>query len=51
MGHGRWVWPKHIIHDKVLREYILEKGLILLQNLEKARTWEARVPDFNPQTL
>ncbi|KAJ7667711.1 Endonuclease/exonuclease/phosphatase, partial [Mycena polygramma] len=51
MGHGRWVWPDHIIRDKTLTNYIHEKGLILHENLEKTKTWEARVPEFNPQTL
>jgi hypothetical protein len=51
MGHGRWVWPTHIIRDKTLTKYIHEKGLILQRNLEKSLTLEPRMPDFNPQTL
>jgi exonuclease III len=29
-GPGRWVWPKFIMSDKVLKEYIQTEGLKLL---------------------
>ncbi|KAK7016021.1 DNase I-like protein [Favolaschia claudopus] len=51
MGRGRWTWPKHLNEDPILTRYIDEKGKIYEENLEKAKVWEARAPDFNPQNL
>jgi exonuclease III len=39
VGHGRWVWPAHIIRDKNLTEYIHEKGLALQTELENVLRW------------
>ncbi|KAJ7247771.1 hypothetical protein C8J57DRAFT_1080656, partial [Mycena rebaudengoi] len=51
MGHGRWVWPAHIIRDKVLSGYIHEKGLALQKDFETIERWPARDPGFNAQTV
>ncbi|KAJ7267500.1 hypothetical protein C8J57DRAFT_1616429 [Mycena rebaudengoi] len=51
MGHGRWVWPAHIIRDKMLSGYIHEKGLALQKDLETIERWPARDPNFNTQTV
>ncbi|KAJ7216980.1 Endonuclease/exonuclease/phosphatase, partial [Mycena pura] len=54
IGHGRWVWPAHIIRDKVLAEFIDSEGLKLMTataktaELEKIGQWN---PSNNVQTL
>ncbi|KAJ7022462.1 Endonuclease/exonuclease/phosphatase, partial [Mycena alexandri] len=51
IGHGRWVWPAHIIRNKGLAEFIQEKGLRLQKELEVVARWPERDPEYNTQTL
>ncbi|KAK7000162.1 Endonuclease/exonuclease/phosphatase, partial [Favolaschia claudopus] len=54
LGHGRWVWPAHIIRDKVLTDFIQEQGLQLQEKLEQVARDEQtgqRNPNYNAQTL
>ncbi|KAJ7108520.1 Endonuclease/exonuclease/phosphatase, partial [Mycena epipterygia] len=55
VGHGRWVWPAHLMKDKVLTEFIHEKGMNLqkqLDNLEQGRErGDARYVENNAQTM
>jgi hypothetical protein len=51
VGHGRWVWPAHIIKDNILTEYIHEKGLTLQTELASVSRWPERDPEYNPPTL
>jgi hypothetical protein len=54
IGHGRWVWPAHIIRDRVLAEFIDSEGLKLMAEaaeiakLEEIGQWN---PSNNIQTL
>ncbi|KAJ7023368.1 Endonuclease/exonuclease/phosphatase, partial [Mycena alexandri] len=50
IGHGRWVWPAHLLKDKILAAYILEKGIELQAELGKLSA-EERHSDRNAQTL
>jgi hypothetical protein len=51
LGHGRWAWPAHLIKDKTLANFILQKGLELQANLEVTTGWEIRSGTYNAQTL
>jgi hypothetical protein len=54
IGHGRWVWPTHIIRDKVLAEFIDSEGLKLMAAVaEIAKLEEIGQcnPNNNVQTL
>ncbi|KAJ7108889.1 hypothetical protein C8R43DRAFT_905186, partial [Mycena crocata] len=51
IGHGRWIWPIHIIKDKVLTKFIHEKGMSLEKDFALVSGWTARDPRFNKQTL
>ncbi|KAJ7264620.1 hypothetical protein C8J57DRAFT_1436218 [Mycena rebaudengoi] len=52
VGHGRWVWPAHIIRDKVLTEFIHAKGLELESELKRLRQNPGeRTTHYNVQTL
>ncbi|KAJ7643166.1 Endonuclease/exonuclease/phosphatase, partial [Mycena polygramma] len=51
IGHGRWVWPDHIIRDKVLVQYIHDKGIALQSELDVVSRWPIRDPDYNAQTI
>ncbi|KAJ7148028.1 Endonuclease/exonuclease/phosphatase, partial [Mycena crocata] len=51
IGHGRWVWPAHLMRDEKLNEFIHRKGLILERDLKQATALSPRDPKFNPQTL
>ncbi|KAJ7308559.1 hypothetical protein DFH08DRAFT_792658 [Mycena albidolilacea] len=54
ISHGRWVWPAHIIRDKVLAEFIDSEGLKLMAaaaevaKLEEIGQWNT---NNNVQTL
>ncbi|KAJ7083533.1 Endonuclease/exonuclease/phosphatase, partial [Mycena epipterygia] len=54
IGHGRWVWPAHIVRDKEVVAFILEEGLKLQETLEQVAQSEAVGqwnPNHNAQTL
>ncbi|KAJ7260238.1 Endonuclease/exonuclease/phosphatase, partial [Mycena rebaudengoi] len=52
VGHGRWVWPAHIIRDKILTEFIHSEGLQLEGELEALKQApEKRTTHYNAQTL
>ncbi|KAJ7141072.1 hypothetical protein C8R44DRAFT_604515 [Mycena epipterygia] len=54
IGHGRWVWPAHIVRDKVVVGFILEEGLKLQEELAKVEQNEVIGqwnPNHNAQTL
>ncbi|KAJ7194823.1 Endonuclease/exonuclease/phosphatase, partial [Mycena pura] len=54
IGHGRWVWPAHVIRDKKLAKLIHEEGLRLLEEMTSVLEAEAngqRNPNHNVQTL
>jgi hypothetical protein len=54
VGHGRWVWPAHIIRDKQLTEFIHEEGLKLQDELAEMVPREIEGqwnPNHNAQTL
>ncbi|KAJ7087810.1 Endonuclease/exonuclease/phosphatase, partial [Mycena epipterygia] len=55
IGHGRWVWPAHLMRDKILTEYIHERGMILqaqLDDLERRQSQgDARYIENNAQTM
>ncbi|KAJ7103017.1 hypothetical protein B0H15DRAFT_919002 [Mycena belliarum] len=49
MGHGRWVWPAHLMSDKVLTTHIQEAGMKLQNELERIQTAPERDGDQNAQ--
>ncbi|KAJ7208683.1 Endonuclease/exonuclease/phosphatase, partial [Mycena pura] len=54
IGHGRWVWPAHIIRDKTLAKIIHEDGLTLQNELSEIAQKEINGqwnPRHNAQTL
>ncbi|KAJ7077635.1 Endonuclease/exonuclease/phosphatase [Mycena belliarum] len=51
IGHGRWVWPAHLMRDPVLTKYIHERGLSLQNELEKIVTLNTRDGEHNSQKL
>ncbi|KAJ7244520.1 hypothetical protein C8J57DRAFT_1082995 [Mycena rebaudengoi] len=51
LGHGRWVWPTHIIRDQVLAKYIHEKGLELEKELDCISNRPGRSENYNVQTV
>ncbi|KAK7007352.1 Endonuclease/exonuclease/phosphatase, partial [Favolaschia claudopus] len=54
IGHGRWVWPAHLIRDKEITKFLNEEGLKLEAELDALEEEEARGqwnPSRNAQTL
>jgi hypothetical protein len=51
IGHGRWVWPAHLMQDKVLTKYIQEMGMEFQGKLKELDEHEQRDEKYNPQTL
>ncbi|KAJ3983801.1 Endonuclease/exonuclease/phosphatase, partial [Lentinula detonsa] len=54
VGHGRWSWPTHLMHDKELTKFIHEEGLLLqtkIENAQSARLLENTIQVDNPQSL
>ncbi|KAJ7924256.1 Endonuclease/exonuclease/phosphatase, partial [Mycena leptocephala] len=50
-GPGRWVWPAHITKDKVLTEFIHERGMAIQDAAHRAANWPVRDPTLNVQTM
>ncbi|KAK6988539.1 hypothetical protein R3P38DRAFT_2446522, partial [Favolaschia claudopus] len=54
IGHGRWVWPAHLIRNKDITEYLNDEGLKLEAELDALEEDKARGqwnPSRNAQTL
>ncbi|KAJ7266032.1 Endonuclease/exonuclease/phosphatase, partial [Mycena rebaudengoi] len=51
IGHGRWVWPAHILKDKTLTKYIHVRGMKLQSDLEEVERAAVRDPHHNIQTI
>ncbi|KAJ7274754.1 hypothetical protein C8J57DRAFT_1224337 [Mycena rebaudengoi] len=54
IGHGRWVWPAHIIRDKTLAKFIQDEGLELQDEMSAIELQEQNGqwnPNHNLQTL
>jgi exonuclease III len=51
IGHGRWVWPAHLNQDKVLKQFIHEKGMEMQAELNQLDDQEERDEDYNAQTI
>ncbi|KAJ7601505.1 hypothetical protein DFH06DRAFT_1276875 [Mycena polygramma] len=54
IGHGRWVWPAHIIRDKALAKFIHENGMVLQEDLAELAKNELNGqwnPRRNAQTM
>ncbi|KAJ7620572.1 hypothetical protein DFH06DRAFT_1010723, partial [Mycena polygramma] len=54
MGHGRWVWPSHIIRDKQVAEFIQKKGIKAQEEIAAVEQLEANGqwnPNHNKQTI
>jgi exonuclease III len=54
IGHGRWVWPAHIIRDKTLTKFIHDEGMIIQNELAEIVLKESNGqwnPRHNAQTL
>jgi hypothetical protein len=54
IGHGRWVWPAHIIRDKTLTKFIHDEGVIIQTELAAIALNEANGqwnPRHNAQTI
>ncbi|KAJ7020354.1 DNase I-like protein [Mycena alexandri] len=51
IGHGRWVWPAHILNDKTLTKYIQDRGMKMQSEMDIVERWEIRDPKCNVQTI
>ncbi|KAJ3911917.1 hypothetical protein F5877DRAFT_54765, partial [Lentinula edodes] len=50
-GKGRWIFPVHLIYDKVVKEFIENEGKLLEQQMDQVDQEEERDPNNNHQTL
>jgi hypothetical protein len=50
-GPGRWVWPTHINGDKILCEFIFDRGVVAFDAIMRASQWPVYDPRNNRQTM
>ncbi|KAJ3927643.1 MAG: hypothetical protein NXY57DRAFT_1105185 [Lentinula lateritia] len=51
IGKGRWCWPAYIIHDKITKDYIHQRGLKLQNDMDFLQTLNTRSSTDNPQRM